>query len=107
MSPNLELGLNQLLARGRSELLETRDLDLREGLERKIREWWPAPQRQRLAQLSRTELGALALARLRDEAQEAVDVDKLGVDVEHVARRACPDNVGAEHLAQLGNEVLE
>ncbi len=86
MASNFELGVDQILTRGGSQLLETSDFDLREGLEREIREGRPSPQSQRFTQLGCTELGVRGLARSSDEALEAVHVDELGIDVEHVTR---------------------
>ena len=50
MAAQLELGLDQLLARGRVKFLDSRHLDARERLEREVGQGWPTPEAECLAQ---------------------------------------------------------
>src|SRR5262249_39835720 len=56
VTPELELGLDQFLARGGAQLFHAGDLDLGERLVGEIRERRTAPERERLAEESRTPL---------------------------------------------------
>ncbi len=107
MPAQLELGVDQLLARRCPQLLESRDLDARERLEREVGERRPAPEAERLAQELRAPLGVSALGRLRHEPLEAVQIDLLGLDVQHVARLPSAHEIAAERLAQVRDQVLE
>jgi hypothetical protein len=102
----LELRLEQLLASGGAKLFEARNLGLRERLERELGERRPTPERQCLAEHSRPSFGR-AFWRLPDEPLEAVGVDVVPIDGEYVPRRTRHQQLGAERLAQLGDEVLK
>ena len=104
--PELEVGVDALLDRLHTELLEPADLCLGEGLERQIREWRSPPERERLPQLRRA-LQSLSRPRLGDETLEAAEIDTLSFDVEDVTRRTRYEQVGPEQLAKLRDEVLQ
>src|SRR5689334_24218624 len=100
MKAQLELGLDQLLARRRAQLLEAGDLDHRERLECQVGQRRSAPQSERLVQKLRADLGSPSFGGLRDEPLEPVQIDLIGGDVEHVAGRASANEVATEQLAQ-------
>ena len=81
-----ELGVDQILQRRRRELLEPRGLAKRERLEEQVGERRPAPERERLAELS----ARSSPSALRPSAQplEAQEVDLVGVGLEQVPARA-------------------
>jgi hypothetical protein len=103
----LELSLDKLFARGRLELLEACDFDVCERFEREIRQRRAPPERKRLVEQHGTALGSTALGGLGDQALEAMQVDALRVDVEHVAGLLGTDRLAPQNLAQIGDEVLE
>ena len=104
-----EVGLDALLDDDGAQLLEPGDLRLRERLVDEVGERRAAPERERLAQ---RDLGGGRVARLERgppllrERDEAVHVDALGLELEHVARRARRDD-GAERLAELRDVDLD
>ena len=104
-----EVGVDALLDDDGSQLLEARDLRLRERLVDEVGERRPAPERERLAQ---RDLGGGCVARLERgppllrQAREAVHVHALGIELEDVAGRARGDD-GAEHLAELRDVDLD
>ena len=71
-----ELALEPSFQRGQTQLLEARDLALREVLEREVGERRAAPQCQRLL-----------VAVLREQLAEAVQVELVRRDTQHVAGR--------------------
>ena len=58
MAPEREVGVDPLLEHDRAELLEPRDLVLRERLVQEVGERGAAPERERLAKRALGELGA-------------------------------------------------
>ena len=94
----LEVGVDALLERRESRLLEPADLVAGERLEREVLERRPAPERERRAQL----LGALArlgAASLRGEPLEARQVESLRVDAQDVAGRLREEQFRADRLS--------
>ena len=79
--PEREVGLDPLLERDRAELLEPRDLRLRERLVEEVGERGTAPERERLAQSALGRDGISAFERgapILCEPREAVEIDALG-----------------------------
>ena len=100
MAAQRQVGVDALLDDDGSQLLEARDLRLRERLVDEVRERRPAPERERLAQ---HDLGGGCVAGLERgppllrQPGEAVQVHLLGIELEDVAGRARGDD-GAEGL---------
>jgi hypothetical protein len=101
-----ELRLGVLLDEREPELLEPRDLRLRERLVRELGERLAAPGRERLREQPRPPRG-VAHSRFVDELPHAREVELPRADVDEVAGRARLDRLLAERLAELGDEVLE
>ena len=101
-----ELRLGALLEEGEAELVEPRDLLLRERLVAELGQRLAAPEGERLVEERRPAHG-LARPRLVDEAPHAGQVELLGLEPDDVAGRARLDRVRAERLPQLRDEVLE
>ena len=106
MAAELQLGVDELLARAQLELFEPPDLGPRERLVREVGERRAAHERECLPQQRRTFLGRRA-ARPADEPFEAGDVDLFGRQRQPVPRRLRRDRVPAERLAELRDVVLE
>ena len=83
VTPESKLGLNQLFPPANAQLLQPRDLKLREALVRELRQRRPAPQRQRLIKQRR---GAAETApshlppRLAHQPLEHKRIDALSID---------------------------
>ena len=84
-----ELALEPTFQGGQAQLLEARDLALGEVLEREVGERRAAPECQRFR-----------VALLRDQLVEAVQVELVRRDAQHVPRRSRLEPVGAEQPAQ-------
>ena len=103
-----EVGVDALLEHDRAELLESRDLVLRERLVEEVRECRAAPEAERLAQralrsdrIAAHERGAPLLRQPR----ETVDVDVFRCELEHVpGRTRCEHR--PERLPELGDVDL-
>src|SRR5437773_1699511 len=91
MASELELGVEQILAGGELQLLESLDLGRGEGLVGQVGERWPAPELERVMQLRCAFVGRLGLAGLGDELLEAREIELAGAQVQQVARAAGPD----------------
>jgi hypothetical protein len=102
----LELCVDEVLARRQLELLEPADLRRGERLVGEVGERRTAEQRQGGADQLRALLSARR-ASLCDELLEAGDVDLLRRDRQLVAAVARLDHVTADQLAQLRHVVLE
>ena len=98
MTTRGELGVDPLLDRGQSQLLQPHDLGLGERLIREIRKRRPPPQSKRLAQHLPRALRIRA-ASLRDKAFEPSEVELGRIEPQHIARRARQQPIGAELLA--------
>ncbi len=99
-----KVGFDSLLERGETKLFQSRDLGLGEGLIGQVRERWPAPERQRRAQHFRRLLRIPArpkLSPLGEKALEALDVELLGLERQHVPASMRHEVAVAEELAQL------
>ncbi len=87
--PLLELGVHQVLQRRHAQLLEPRDVGLRERVERAIRQRGPAPQRQdppqRGGRFARPAGGQGATCVIHPRLEHR-SVERTGSDAEHVAR---------------------
>ncbi len=104
-----EIGLDPLLDDDGPQFLEPRDLRLRERLVDEVGEGWPTPERERLAERGLRGLGVVSLQRapaLLGEAREAMDVDVIRGELEHVPRRTGRDH-GPERLAELRDVDLD
>ncbi len=104
-----EIGVDPLLEDGRAQLLEPRDLGLRERLVEEVRERRAAPERESFTEraLGRDRVVSLERgASLLREACEPVDVDPLRRQLELVAGRA-GRNHRPERLAELGDIDLD
>ncbi len=109
MPAEREIRLDPLLDGDRAQLLEPRDLGLRERLVQEVRERRAAPEGERLAQrtLGRCRISPSERpAPLLGETREAVEIDPLRSELELVARRARRDH-GAERLTELGDVDLD
>ncbi len=106
LSAELQLGLEPVLPRGHARLLQPGGLAHHRLFELDIGEGGATPEPERFSQARRPLLRRYVPG-LADHALEAVDIDRIPRDVEQVARRAGDEQVGAEHLPELRNEVLE
>jgi hypothetical protein len=80
------------------------DLALSKALESEIRQWRPAPQRQRFAQQLHP-LVKLRVPRQRQQPLESNDIEAFWLDLEHITGRACDDRRGPKQLAQLRDQI--
>ena len=109
MTAQCQVGIDSLLDDDGSQLLEARDLRLRERLVDEVRERRPAPERERLAQ---GDLGRGCFAGLERsppllrQAREAVHIHMLWIELEDVAGRAGGDD-RAERLTELRDVDLD
>src|SRR6185437_16779427 len=101
-----ELGLRPLLDERQPQLVQPRDLALRERLVRELGERLAAPERERLAVEPCAPRG-IARTRLVDEPARTREVELAGLEPHGVARRARLDRLRAEHLPELRDEVLQ
>ena len=101
-----EIGIDASLERDEPALFEPRDLALGEIVVREIGERRPAPEREPVAE-HRGRGSRRGLARSVDELLEAVDVERLGRELQNIAARAGDERVGPERLAQLRDVALE
>ena len=95
VATQLELGLDEILARRQLELLEASDGGVGERLESEVGERGPSEQPECVAELLRP-LGRTVAACLRDEPLEARDVDLVAVDLEGVAAWTRADDLPTE-----------
>ena len=95
VATQLELGLDEILARRQLELLEASDGGVGERLESEVGERGPSEQPECVAELLRP-LGRTVAACLRDEPLEARDVDLVAVDLEGVAAWTGADDLPTE-----------
>jgi hypothetical protein len=101
-----EVGFDALLERREPQLLQARDLGLRERLGRQVAERRAAPQGQRVAQEAGGHPG-VGRAGLPEQPLEAVQVDLMALDGERIGARARDDRLGAQRLAHLGDVHLQ
>ena len=109
MATQRQVRLDPLLERDYPQLLEPRDLRLRERLVREVGESRAAPERESVGQHGARGRGiaqAEQLATVADELREAVDVDVRELELEDVAGGAGRKDV-AEHLAKLRDIHLD
>ena len=107
MAAERQVGVDAILDRRETELLQPGDLALRERLVPELGQRLPAPERERLAQAGRPLLRIVALSRLRDQRLEPGQVDLAGRDLQQIAGRARPDPIGADQLAQGGDVPVQ
>src|SRR5215211_937677 len=91
MPAGCKLCVDAFLDGGESEVLEPRDLRLSPRLLREIGERRPPPMGERFAEDSRASLwvtGRYRGTRVCDESLEAVDVELVVFQLQHIARRA-------------------
>jgi hypothetical protein len=102
----LEVGVDPLLERRESRLLQTADLVAGERLEGEVLERRPPPERQRGAEL----LGSLARLGptcLRGEPLKARQVELLRVDAQRVSGGLGDDQLRTDRLSKPGDVVLQ
>src|SRR5439155_23773372 len=104
--PALDVGLDALLEQRQPELLEARDLALRESLEVELLERGPAPEIESVAELCCT-LAGYGFPRLGEQRMHPVHVELQRLDSKQVPRRLGHEEIGPEMLAELGDEVLK
>ena len=109
-APERQVGLDAIRDRLQAQLLEPLGRRLCERDEREVGQGRPAPQRQGGAERLRRPGGRARGKRrvaLVDVALEAVEVARVGLDLQHVAGRAGDEHAGHEHLAQGGHVDLD
>jgi hypothetical protein len=82
-----QVGLDPLLERYPTQLLEPGNLSLDERFVRQVGQRWPAPERQRSAQLPCRVMG-IRIPGLAQQPLEAPEIEFRAVDLQHVA--GCP-----------------
>jgi hypothetical protein len=105
-----QVGLDPGLERRQAKLLEPRDVELRERVERELGQRRAAPQRQRPAQrLARPPglAGGQRLASLLGEPVEHLGVERAGRQGQDVPRRDRGDGVVPERLSELRDVALQ
>ena len=105
-----EIGVDSLLEHDGAQLLESRDLGLRERLVREVGQRRATPELERLAKGTGRRTGIARAERrppLVREPREAVDVHALRLELEDVARRPRHELLGAQSLAELGDVHLD
>ena len=88
VASELEIGFDPLLLGGEAELVEARDLGLREVRVSELRQCGAAPERERLAQLLRRELGLAARASapcVLERVPKDVGIELTALEVEAVS----------------------
>ena len=101
-----EVGVDPRLEQRATQLVEPRDLAVRERLVRELGERLAAPQRERFAHEAASLRGRRRLER-GDELVEPADVHLPGIDVECVPGRTRHDVLAPERLPQRRDHVLE
>ncbi len=105
-----QVGLDPVLERRETQLLESHDGRLGERLVREVGKSRAAPEAQRLA---KTACCALCITRRGGgsgacrERLEAVQIQLIGLELDDVTGGTGRDGVGPEHLAQIRDEALE
>jgi hypothetical protein len=105
-----ELGLAEKLERVQPLLLEAFPLGPDERLGGEVGESRALPERERLAQRAGGRVGPGGIEvspRARDQGLETLEVELPRFEHDAVARAACLDPLGAEHLAEPGDVDLE
>ena len=99
----LQVGVDALLERRQTQVVEPSAFDLREGLRRELRQRGAAPETDRLTDRVRCVNGIAGCERgapFLDEPLETDQVDVLRLDLEHVARRARHERSIGQQLAK-------
>ena len=102
----LEVGVDPLLEGVEPQFVEPPDLALRERLEGEIGERRAAPHRQGATKL-RGALDGLARTRVGQQPLEAGRIELLRLDLHEVTGRPRDEDLRAQHLAELRDEILE
>ena len=96
-----KVGIEPPLECPQAQLLEPENLQLRERLVGEIRERWPPPECESVAQHARSQLGR-RVSRLLDQQLEAEQIELVRPDADHVARFLRDDRlVRRERFAEL------
>ena len=106
VTAGFELRRDPFFDRCKPQLVEALDLRLRPRLESEVGKRRPAPERQRLAQCSNP-FGWFLRPGTLDQLPEALEIDLLGRYPQQVAGRTGLENVGAQRLSELGDEILQ
>ena len=106
VTAELEVGLDPILERGEPELVQPRDLGLRERLVADVLVRRPAPQLERLAEGRRRRLGRLRAPASR-EALEPLEVELAGLQAQAIAGPFGHDPVRSQPPAQRVHLDLE
>jgi len=99
--------LDELFTRGGSQFLQSRNISLNSGFERKICKRRAAPQVERRLELGRSMFGRVGGARIREQVLETMKIEALVFHVDRVAGGHRPHHVRPERLAELGDLVLQ
>jgi hypothetical protein len=99
MTPQREIRVDQILQRGEVQILEASGLDPCERLVAELRQRRSPPEGERTAEQD-GRLSRIDVARFGDDPFEAMDIDLLRVDLEHVPGRPSHERTGRQHLAQ-------
>src|SRR5215217_307791 len=102
----VQVRVDPFLERREAELLELRDVGLSKRLEGEISKSRSAPQCERLTQLARF-LFRVQSPCLLHKPPEGFEVELTGPNVDAVTRCLRLEDVGAEGLTQLRDEVLQ
>ena|SRR5436190_19706812 len=101
-----KLGLDSPLERLEVQLVEPEDLPGRESLGGELAEWLPTPERKSCAKSAQRVLRR-KVRRLVQQTLKLLEVERTGLDVQHIAGGARLDRLLAEQLPQLGDVNLK
>jgi hypothetical protein len=107
MAAKRQVGINSILDRRETQVVQPRNLALCERLASELDQRLPAPKRERITQAGRPLVWILELARSRDQRLEASQVDLARRDLQQITGRAGLDPIGAEQLAQAGDVPVQ
>jgi hypothetical protein len=107
MAAERQFGVDAILDRRETKLLQPGDLAPCERLVPELGQRLPAPERERLAQARRPLVRIVPLSPLRDQRLEPRHVELVRRDLQQVPGRARPDPIGADQLAQGGDVPVQ
>ena len=106
MTACLQIGVDPLLQHSQPLFRQPCDLRLREGLELDVGERRPAPEVEGALQDRGAVIGLRLGASLCDQLPEALEVELFRTNRQCISRRLRHQNVGADGLPELRDEVL-